>query len=421
MKKNEEVGQLTSSKELKNIFEGSFSQQLIDEEIVHAFGYGSGVFSQEQQQDGGDDDSDNGTDLDELQKHSANEKEERKMLDMILIVNDATKFHSLNQQLNPHHYAPLFRTSPTRAAWWQQGHVLPKSIFGINPGVFFNFVDDAKCWMKYGVMTRDDLAADLMNWDSLYAGGRLHKPTATIYTSRFDDNTDNNGDSGGMDILRLQRKHNLPAAVSVALLLASASPPTRNHNADTPIASSSSSLELSELYSHISGLSYTGDFRMQMGAEDPGKINKLVHSPGQLARFHALYYETAVVPLLEMGIVTSSSSSSSPSPLDTLRLTWNPSDPSVVKHLWRQLPPRFQCLPQAPTTPPRQASGNNHTKISIGDKDLQNIRAALNQELHNIVAPAARYQSFKGLWTAGLGKSAKYAFAKLSKGILRQR
>ena len=412
MKQSEEVGQLKSSKELKNIFEGSFSQQLIDEEIVHAFGYGSGVFSQQQQQDDGDNKT--VTDLNTQQKTSKSEKEERKMLDMILIIKDATRFHSLNQQLNPHHYAPLFRTSQTRAAWWQQGHVLPKSMFGINPGVFFNFVDDAKCWMKYGVITRDDLAADLMNWDSLYVGGRLHKPTATIHTSQRDSN-DTDGVSGGMDILRLQQKHNLPAAVSIALLLASASDSTRNHNSATPITSSS--LSLSELYSRISGLSYTGDFRMQMGAEDPGKINKLVHSPGQLARFHALYYETAVTPLLETGIITSSS----PSLLDTLRLTWNPNDPSVVNHLWRQLPPRFQSLPQAPATPSRLANGSSQTKVVISDKDLQSMRRALNQELHKIVAPAARYQSFKGLWTAGIGKSAKYAFAKLSKGILRRR
>ena len=154
---------------------------------------------------------------------------------------------------------------------------------------------------------------------------------------------------------------------------------------------------------------------MQVGAEDPRKIDKLVHSPGQLERFHALYFESALAPLLDSGVISSSGQSQASTPLNTnsldqLNLAWNPRDPSVLKHLWQQLPPRFQRL--------QPSLDNSHSMVS--NHDLQNIRQGLHRELHSIVAPAARYQSFKGLWTAGMTKSTKYALAKLSKGILRK-
>lgn len=191
----------------------------------------------------------------------------------------------------------------------------------------------------------------------------MHKPTATIFQQAEQS-----------QIEVLQTNHNLQAALSTALLL-----------------SAKESMQLSELYSHISGLSYTGDFRMQVGAEDPGKINKLVHSPGQLKRFHHMYDGTALQPLVRSGVVS----------LDGDKLSWNPHDPSAISNLRTKLPERLQRRvdPMA---------------------DIQATTNAMQQELHSIVAPAARYQSFKGLWTAGLTKSARYAFAKLSKGILRR-
>jgi hypothetical protein len=44
----------------------------------------------------------------------------------------------------------------------------------------------------------------------------------------------------------------------------------------------------------------------------------------------------------------------------------------------------------------------------------------LSERLARIVAPAARYQSFKGIVTAGPQKAWKYAARKLSKGLLRR-
>ena len=34
--------------------------------------------------------------------------------------------------------------------------------------------------IKYGVMSRDALLADCLDWESLYAAGRLHKPVRLL-------------------------------------------------------------------------------------------------------------------------------------------------------------------------------------------------------------------------------------------------
>jgi translocator assembly and maintenance protein 41 len=34
--------------------------------------------------------------------------------------------------------------------------------------------------IKYGVISSERLAEDLTSWDSLYVGGRLHKPVLTL-------------------------------------------------------------------------------------------------------------------------------------------------------------------------------------------------------------------------------------------------
>lgn len=58
--------------------------------------------------------------------------------------------------------------------------------------------------IKYGVITEDDLVADLQTWDTLYMAGRLHKPVTTARTT---------------DRVEEARDANLEHAVRVALLL----------------------------------------------------------------------------------------------------------------------------------------------------------------------------------------------------------
>lgn len=381
-------GQLTSSEDLLHVFHSTFPQQQQQDEIVYAFGYGSGVFAQtepKKQPDIVSDYDDPSLSKNAMleSKPSSETEMEKKMLDMIIIVEDAWRFHSTNIQVNPHHYSPLFRDA-SRATWWQR-HELPANLSWLvtNPNIFFHFVQDP--WLKYGVMERRDLVSDLQNWDSLYIAGRLHKPTATIFQK----------DETGIGLG--QSRHNLPAALATALLLASAAP--KNDKGGESTIAATTSIPLSALYSQISALSYTGDFRMQVGAEDPAKIDKLVHSPGQLSRFHELYHEPAIQPLIDSGVVSLLETKET---LTKAAIAWNPRDTAAISHLRQYLPPRLR-------------------RHLMNDPNQATAEMVIQRELHSIVAPAARYQSFKGLWTAGLTKSASYALAKLSKGLLRPR
>ena len=107
-------GQLASSTALSKIVD-KFPQ----EHLVYAFGYGSGVFSQNM----GD------------QNHEG-------MLDMIFVVDEAYEFHNANLQVYPHHYATWLRYSgPSMINRMQQNFFLKdaKVLFHV---VDQEFLDD---------------------------------------------------------------------------------------------------------------------------------------------------------------------------------------------------------------------------------------------------------------------------------------
>ena len=140
---------------------------------------------------------------------------------------------------------------------------------------------------------------------------------------------------------------------------------------------------------------------MQVGGEDPQKLDKLVQAPGQLQRFHDLYR-----PILKSYETTGLLSVSYPlANVEGGGLEWNSNDPSAVSHLRGQLP---RSLRECDAT----ATASNNCVV---DPD------ALAKGLAAIVAPAARNQSFKGVFTLGFRKSIQYASAKLSKGLLSRK
>jgi translocator assembly and maintenance protein 41 len=354
-----DAGQLTPVEELREIIETTFPT----DEIVYAFGYGSGVLSQ--------------------QLANAEGDAETKVIDLILAVRDSREFHRVNLQVNPSHYAvPTWFGKETAADYvtWLQRHAVDNTLFR-NPKVYFNVTDR----IKYGVVQVEDLSADLTDWKYLYLAGRLHKPVVTI----IDRQT-----PGALDSIQYQQdNHNLPAGLSAALLLQSIS----HHKKQRDDPSSSVELTLSEanVYQQIASLSYTGDFRTAVGAEDPLKISKLVESPGQLQRFRDLYALSAD-KLCQAGLLSIDPQNQT--------WTWDASSPTARAHLWRALPPNLRRLGD-------DDNGNEESN------DAPSVCFALAAALPAIVAPAARYQSFKGLFTAGASKSFKYAVRKLSKGL----
>jgi len=108
--------------------------------------------------------------------------------------------------------------------------------------------------VKYGIVNIDTLCRDLSEWDTLYLAGRLQKPVKIL---RDDPK------------VRLATQMNLLSAVRVALLLL----PEKFTEQD--------------LYSTIAGISYMGDPRMSLFAENPHKVQNIVLN--QLPNFRRLY------------------------------------------------------------------------------------------------------------------------------------
>ena len=296
--------------------------------VLHAFGYGSGVFSQTDNIGG--------------------------MVDVVLVVEDAVEWHEQNLALHSHHYATLARLC---------GASMIAKIQRVPPGVYFHAgikMEESNTLVKYGVVEANMIKDDLRDWKYLYLAGRLHKPTVCIVENE--------------EIIELQNQVNLPAALATSLLLLS-----NNNNTTTNVQTYS----LSTIYQQIATISYAGDLRVSVGAEDPLKIQKLVHSDGQFERWNDLYKDSLDI-LKSSGIV---------SVLDDDHVECN-LDESTRDELWKRVPLHV-----------RRIGGT-------GIDDLQ-------LSLASIVAPAARNQTIKGVVTAGPVKSAVYALNKLKKGILK--
>ncbi|KAK7505411.1 hypothetical protein BaRGS_00003156 [Batillaria attramentaria] len=189
-----------------------------------AFAYGSGVYQQEGHPD---------------MSHN--------MLDFVIVVDDAKTWHKENLKLNRHHYSFLKYTGSHSIAYLQNN-------FGA--GVYFNtLVPFEDRFIKYGVITTDRLITDLLDWDTLYIAGRLHKPVRLLVLPQNAE-------------LIAAMQMNLQNAVHAALLLL---PETFCEES---------------LYTTLAGLSYTGDFRMLFG-EDRNKVANIVRP--NVVHFRRLY------------------------------------------------------------------------------------------------------------------------------------
>ncbi|KAK3837698.1 MAG: mitochondrial matrix Mmp37-domain-containing protein [Linnemannia elongata] len=306
--------------------------------IRYAFAYGSGVFAQK-----------------------GYEGKKKPMVDFIFGVSHPQHWHSLNLQANPHHYSMLGKLGSKAIATTQER-------FGA--GVYFNpFVEVNGMTIKYGVVSIDTLCNDLLNWDTMYLSGRLHKPVKIL----LDDPR-----------TRLSNQVNLFNATRVALL------------------SLPAKFTSEELFTKIAGLSYLGDFRMSIG-ENPHKVQNIVKA--QLSQFHRLYD-----PLLaNLNNVT------------TLREGHLEQDisPLVRSRTFQKLPPRLKQ-----GTLYRYHSALSKAGVAIVKEEGQEIQSVatapdldkyLANTVHSIVQIPAFSQSVKGIATAGVIKTGKYGLEKLGK------
>lgn len=179
-----------------------------------AFAYGSGVFQQH-----------------------GNADVSKNMIDFVFAVDDSVEWHQENLKHNRKHYSSLAFLGPTNISHIQER-------FGAR--IYYNTL--VKCEdrvIKYGTISTRCLVDDLLDWESLYVSGRLHKPVEILHLDRT-----------ATELTRAMTS-NLQSAVHASLLLLP------------------EEFTEMELFTTVAGLSYNGDFRMKVG-EDRNKVNRLM-------------------------------------------------------------------------------------------------------------------------------------------------
>lgn len=306
--------------------------------IQMAFAYGSGVY----QQDGHFDISQN-------------------MLDFIIVVDDAQTWHKENMRRNRCHYSFLKYTGSRTIAYLQEE-------FGA--GVYFNtLIPFEDRFIKYGVISTERLITDLLDWDTLYISGRLHKPVRLVVVPQ------------NLELMAAMQM-NLQNAMHAALLLL---PETFCEES---------------LYNTLAGLSYTGDFRMTLG-EDRNKVSNIVRP--NMIHFRRLYEP----------IISS----------DTEHFHWHRSQGRIEQannyvtrfhHL--QLLPKtvLLILQEMRTRPGSHPDLEEVLQVYANDSHCDD---AVISSITTIVNRSSWSQSLKTILSAGLQKSVVYTLRKVMKMV----
>ncbi|KXN88066.1 Mitochondrial translocator assembly and maintenance protein 41 [Leucoagaricus sp. SymC.cos] len=319
--------------------------------IRYAFAYGSGVF----EQDGYS--SPQGA-------VTQGDGKKAPMVDFMFAVTHPEHFHSMNMQQYPAHY-------PLHSRLFGSTYVAGVGEFG--PGVWFNaYVPMNGVVIKYGVTSVDNLCNDLLNWRTLYLAGRMHKPLRIIK----DDAR-----------VRLTQQVNLTSAVRAALLTLP------------------STFSETQLFKTIAGISYSGDPRMILPAENRGKIGNIVHK--QSGQFKELYQRLVVgLPGTHW-------------PAHQKEIQQDTSARARSYHL-RKLPHGLRVRVQQRFAGEKGISEelikedeNTYWMKLAADEEM--LHKVVREEMSRIVRGPATVQSLKGIVTAGVGKSLKYSSAKIGK------
>ncbi|KAF9779671.1 Mmp37-domain-containing protein [Thelephora terrestris] len=281
------------------------------------------------------------------------------MIDFVFAVNHTLHWHSINMAQFPGHY-PLY----SRAL----GSDFVARVQEISLGLWFNtYVPMNNVTIKYGVTTVDNLCSDLLNWDALYLAGRMHKPIRIIK---------------GDPRVRLTQQVNLTSAIRAALLTL----PER--------------FSETELFKKITSFSYGGDIQMFLPAENQNKVCNIVQKQGP--QFKELYYRLmAGLP----GVYWKNHSTlilqdTSPN----ARLAHLHKLPSGLLTQWTM--GGFASPPQHP-----EEATEYWARLSA----RPDLATLVQDEIKHIVRYPSAVQTVKGIVSAGVGKSSRYAADKITK------
>ena len=359
--------------------------------VRYAFAYGSGVFPQTASSS-----SPGSSSLHPNASKAITEVQggHGKMIDFIFGVSYTQHWHSLNLQQHRDHYSGIGFLGSSLVSRVQDRW---------GAGVYFNpYVTVNGTLIKYGVVNLDTLYKDLSEWDTLYLAGRLQKPVKIL---RDDPR------------IRLANQINLISAVRTALLLL---PETFTER---------------DLYKTIAGISYLGDPRMTLGAENLNKVSNIVRH--QLPNFRRLY-----APLVENlpNVSFQDSRCSSPSWVDdpnTNATLGQDMDPQKRANMVRRLPKKFReklyfqyqskyQIPQLEFNKMMESSNDEDTSQvkrkqgGVFEKRIAGEEpSSLNKEVSDVITKIIKWpsysQSIKSTFTAGVGRSWRYLNEKWEK------
>ncbi|EED22298.1 conserved hypothetical protein [Talaromyces stipitatus ATCC 10500] len=358
--------------------------------IRYAFAYGSGVFSQTATA-GSESDPGHPAPPPAIQNV---QQGKGKMIDFIFGVSHTQHWHSLNLQEHRDHYSALGSLGSGAVSAVQDKW---------GAGVYFNpFVTVNGTLIKYGVVNIDTLCRDLSQWDTMYLAGRLHKPVKILRDHPR---------------VRVANQVNLLSALRVALLMLPREFTER------------------QLYTTIAGLSYMGDPRMTVSAEDPDKVRNIVS--GQMDYFRRLYAPLIEnLPNCDFNDSRCSESDWIDDPSANVKLTQD-MDPVKRGNMVRRLPKSFReklyFQYQSRYQIPRSEFLEMMQKTSDEDPERihrrqggafeQRIAAdpSLKEELQHTITKTIRWpatmQTIKSAFTAGLGRAWTYVSEKRKKHV----
>jgi len=361
--------------------------------IRYAFAYGSGVFAQNSSSSSSSKPSPHPHPPEAVTKWQTGGG---KVIDFIFGVSFTQHWHSLNLHQNREHYSFLGSLG---------SGIVSKVQDNFGAGAYFNpYITVNGMMIKYGVVNLDTIYRDLSEWDTLYIAGRLQKPVKIL---RDDPR------------IRLANQVNLISALRTALLML---PETFTER---------------ELYCKIAGISYMGDPRMTLGAENPLKVNHIVDS--QMTNFRQLYF-----PLIENlpNVAFNDSHTTHRSWIESTEVNCRleqDNDPTKRGNMVRRLPKAFRKKLYSASRGLFETStkdfedfvaasedeyafssrlGSSFDKKIAGGKDLDKTVA-------DVVRKTVRWptitQSIKSILTAGPARSWKYVTEKRAKGrVLKQ-
>ncbi|XP_075147981.1 phosphatidate cytidylyltransferase, mitochondrial [Haematobia irritans] len=295
-------------------------------------------------------------------------KQKDNIIDLVFCVRDPLGWHAENINRHESHYSAMRHLGPKCIMTYQEK-------FGA--GVYFNTLvplADLDVKIKYGVISKDQMLQDLLEWKHLYMAGRLHKPVQDIVPPVDDEE------------LKQALATNLRNAFQVALLL-------------LPEKFTSY-----QLFHTISNLSYKGDFRMIFG-ENKNKVANIVKA--QEKDFFDLY--SPVMKDLAQYVAVDFGAKEKGSEKLVTQFEQDKSIKAVEYHL-RQAPAELQ----------RRLIRNAVFKGSYIDiigplAALKNLHEIVQISVNDIVWRSSITQTIKNIPSAGILKSILYASRKAMK------